>query len=145
MPSMAKSSTLAIMNLTTPALLFPAISLLLAAYTNRFLSTAQVIRQLHTKYQSGDKELVTRQIDNLRVRIHLIRRMQMMAVGGFILCALSMFLIYLQQIGIAEIVFGCSLLMLVLSLLLSLYEIVISTRAIDIELEDMALGLEQRH
>lgn len=133
------------MNLTTPALLFPAISLLLAAYTNRFLSTAQVIRQLHAKYQSGDKELVTRQIDNLRVRIHLIRRMQMMAVGGFILCALSMFLIYLQQTGIAEIVFGCSLLMLVLSLLLSLYEIVISTRAIDIELEDMALGLEQRH
>lgn len=132
------------MNLTTPALLFPAISLLLAAYTNRFLSTAQVIRQLHAKYQSGDKELVTRQIDNLRVRIHLIRRMQMMAVGGFILCALSMFLIYLQQTGIAEIVFGCSLLMLVLSLLLSLYEIVISTRAIDIELEDMALGLEQR-
>lgn len=73
------------MNLTTPALLFPAISLLLAAYTNRFLSTAQVIRQLHAKYQSGDKDVVTRQIDNLRVRINLIRRMQMMAVTGFIL------------------------------------------------------------
>ena len=131
------------MNLTTPALLFPAISLLLAAYTNRFLSTAQVIRQLHAKYQSGDKDVVTRQIDNLRVRINLIRRMQMMAVTGFILCALSMFLIYIKQIEIAEIVFGCSLSMLVLSLLVSLYEIVISTKAIEIELEDMELGLEQ--
>lgn len=131
------------MNLTTPALLFPAISLLLAAYTNRFLSTAQVIRQLHAKYQTGNKDVVTRQITNLRTRIILIRRMQMMAVTGFILCALSMFLVFIKVDLVAQIVFGCSLSMLVVSLLVSLYEIVISTKAIEIEMEDMELGLER--
>jgi hypothetical protein len=132
------------MNLTTPALLFPAISLLLAAFTNRFLSTAAVIRQLHAKYQTGDKDVVTRQIANLRTRIILIKRMQTMAVIGFILCALSMFLVFIKIDLAAQIVFGGSLSMLVISLLMSLYEIVISTEAIEIEMEDMELGL-QRH
>jgi hypothetical protein len=131
-----------LMNLTTPALLFPAISLLLAAFTNRFLSTAQVIRQLHAKYQSGEKEVVVRQIANLRKRIILIKRMQTMAVCGFILCALSMLLVFIKAGIVAEVVFACALLSLVLALLVSLYEIVISTEAIEIELEDMEGGLE---
>jgi hypothetical protein len=131
------------MNLTTPALLFPAISLLLAAYTNRFLSTAQVIRQLHAKYQSAEKDVVTRQIANLRKRILLIRRMQVMAVSGFILCALSMFLVFIEFDLVAQTVFGGALFMLVLSLLLSLYEIWISTDAIEIEMEDMELALKR--
>jgi len=131
------------MNLTTPALLFPAISLLLAAYTNRFLSTAQVIRQLHAKYQSAEKDVVTRQIANLRKRILLIRRMQVMAVSGFILCALSMFLVFIEFDLVAQAVFGGALFMLVLSLLLSLYEIWISTDAIEIEMEDMELALKR--
>lgn len=130
------------MNLTTPALLFPAISLLLAAFTNRFLSTAQVIRQLHAKYQSGEKEVVVRQIANLRKRIILIKRMQTMAVGGFILCAVSMLLVFIKAGVVAEIVFACALLSLVMALLVSLYEIVISTEAIEIELEDMEGGRE---
>lgn len=132
------------MNLTTPALLFPAISLLLSAYTNRFLSVAQVIRQLHAKYQGDAKDVVIRQIANLRIRIILIRRMQMMAVSGFILCALSMFLVFIKIDLVAQIVFGCSLFMLVLSLLASLYEIVISTKAIEIEMEDMELHIKDR-
>ena len=81
------------MDLTTPALLFPAISLLLLAYTNRFLVIAQLIRQLHVKYQERAHDVVLRQIANLRVRVMLIRRMQEMGVGAFILCALSMFLV----------------------------------------------------
>ena len=71
------------MDLTTPALLFPAISLLLLAYTNRFLVTAQLIRQLHVKYQDGARDEVTRQISNLRKRVLLIQRMQAMAYCHF--------------------------------------------------------------
>jgi len=131
------------MNLTTPALLFPAISLLLVAFTNRFLVTAQLIRQLHAKYETGAKDVVLRQISNLRTRIMLIRRMQVMGVSAFILCALSMFLIFIDLQMIAQVVFGSSIFLLVMALLVSLYEISISTKAIEIEIEDMeqALGL----
>jgi hypothetical protein len=38
------------LSLTTPALLFSAISLLLLAYTNRFLAYASVVRNLHARY-----------------------------------------------------------------------------------------------
>lgn len=126
------------MNLTTPALLFPAISLLLLAYTNRFLVLAQLIRQLHSQYKNDDqKELVLRQIANLRHRITLIRRMQALGVMSFILCAVSMFLVFIHLELAAQLAFGLSLFLLLLSLIFSFYEITISTRAIEIELEDL--------
>ncbi len=126
------------MNLTTPALLFPAISLLLLAYTNRFLVLAQLIRQLHSQYKKDDqKELVVRQITNLRHRITLIRRMQALGVMSFILCAVSMFLVFIHLELAAQLAFGTSLFLLLLSLIFSFYEITISTRAIEIELEDL--------
>jgi hypothetical protein len=129
------------MNLTTPALLFPAISLLLLAYTNRFSISAQLIRQLHTRYQENAKDVVIRQIANLRLRILLIRWMQTMGVSSFILCTMTMFFLFIQLPLVAQYVFGFSLLLLVLSLLVSLYEIVISTTAIEIEIEDMEQSL----
>jgi hypothetical protein len=125
------------MNLTTPALLFPAISLLLLAYTNRFSVLAQLIRHLHTHYQENLTDVVIRQISNLRTRIGVVRRMQAMGVLSFILCALSMFLLFIDMTLSAQFIFGASIFSLLLSLLLSLYEIVISTKAIEIELEDI--------
>lgn len=125
------------MNLTTPALLFPAISLLLLAYTNRFLVLAQLIRQLHGRYQDDRKEIVVRQIANLRQRITLIRRMQALGVMSFILCAVAMFLVFVRLELAAQFAFGLSLFLLLLSLIFSFYEITISTRAIEIELEDL--------
>jgi hypothetical protein len=132
------------MNLTTPALLFPAISLLLLAYTNRFVVLAQLIRNLHNQYQKDLTDVVIRQIANLRLRITVIRRMQAFGVSSFILCALSMFLVFINLILIAEYVFGASLFLLVLSLLFSLYEIAISTKAIEIELEGIEQNMHRR-
>lgn len=131
------------MNLTTPALLFPAISLLLLAYTNRFLVLAQLIRQLHGQYKDDQKEVVVRQIANLRLRITLIRRMQALGVMSFILCAVSMFLIFIRLELVAQYAFGVSIFLLLLSLIFSFYEIAISTRAIEIELEDLEQKLNQ--
>ncbi len=128
-------------DLTTPALLFPAISLLLLAYTNRFLVLAQLIRQLHKQRQGELQDVSARQIANLRKRIGLIKTMQAYGVTSFILCSLAMFFIFVNQAGIAKVAFGLSLFVLVLSLVYSLYEITISTDAIKIELED----LEQKH
>ncbi|MBW4484219.1 MAG: DUF2721 domain-containing protein [Tildeniella torsiva UHER 1998/13D] len=125
------------MELTTPALLFPAISLLLLAYTNRFLVLAQLIRQLHSSERDYFQSMVQRQISNLRQRIALIRLMQALGVSSFIVCTLSMLGLFLEQQQLAELLFGLSLLLLVASLLTSLYEIAISTRAIEAELADI--------
>ena len=130
------------LTLTTPALLFPAISLLLLAYTNRFLVLAQLIRNLQHQGQNDERGLVIRQILNLRKRIVLTRYMQALGVSSFIMCAISMFLIFVDRNRAAEVLFGLSLFLLVLSLLVSLWEIMISTRAIEITLEDMAHKLE---
>lgn len=132
------------MDLTTPALLFPAISLLLLAYTNRFLVLAQLIRQLHSQRKTKT-EIVIRQIKNLRTRLTLIKAMQGLGVLSFLLCALSMLLIFIKLIILAEWTFAISLGLLVLSLLCSLLEIAISTKAIEIELEDLEVLVEDNH
>ena len=125
------------MTLTTPALLFPAISLLLLAYTNRFLVLAQLIRELNQRDNKGLEQVVKRQIHTLRKRLHLIRSMQTFGVLSFLLCTLSMFFLYVDLTQVASVSFGFSLAALVLSLLTSLFEIRISTKAIEIELESM--------
>lgn len=126
--------------LTTPALLFPAISLLLLAYTNRFLAIANIIRQLHKMYLENPKKVLKGQIENLRKRLHLIKAMQFAGVGSLLLCVLSMFFIYLEIGKYGSLIFGFSLVTLLISLILSLLEIQKSTRALDIELSDMELG-----
>lgn len=130
------------MDLTTPGLLFPAISLLLLAYTNRFAISAQLIRQLHLRYQENAKDVVIRQVANLRLRLFLIRWMQALGVSSFLLCTVTMLLVFVELSLIAQYVFAGSLLLLALSLVLSLYEIIISTKAIEIEIEDMEQTLK---
>ncbi|MEQ9306404.1 MAG: DUF2721 domain-containing protein [Marinoscillum sp.] len=126
--------------LTTPALLFPAISLLLLAYTNRFLAIANIIRQLHKMYLDNPKSVLEGQIKNLRVRLFLIRTMQFLGVGSLFLCVLAMFFIYLKVGLWGSYTFGISLVFLLLSLFISLREIQLSTKALEIELSDMEFG-----
>ncbi|MEM0514024.1 DUF2721 domain-containing protein [Pseudoalteromonas sp. YIC-827] len=125
------------MTLTTPALLFPAISLLLLAYTNRFLVLAQLIRQLNAREGEHIRPFVVQQIDNLKKRIRLIRTMQVWGVVSFLLCTLAMFALFIQVNLVGTIFFGISLVALIISLLTSLYEIHISCDAIAIELESI--------
>jgi hypothetical protein len=122
------------LDLTTPALLFPAISLLLLAYTNRFLVLAQLIRQLKQMDTEEDHALIARQIGMLRKRIVLTKRMQAFGVLSFFLCTVSMFLLFLGADLPGVVAFGASLVLLSFSLLYSLYEIQISTNAINVEL-----------
>jgi len=124
------------LDLTTPALLFPAISLLLLAYTNRFLVLAQLIRQLKQMDSEDDHALIARQIGMLRKRIVLTKRMQTFGVLSFFLCTVSMFLLFLGSEMPGIVAFGISLVLLSLSLLYSLYEIQISTNAINVELSN---------
>ncbi|NBW34292.1 MAG: DUF2721 domain-containing protein [Cytophagia bacterium] len=126
-------------SLNTPALLFPAITLMMLAYTNRFLALATLIRNLHTKYKQiqEERDVIREQIRNLKERLILIRYMQSTSIFSFFLCVLSMLFIYFQHSNWAVFTFGGSLFSLLLSLALSLREISISTRALEIELKNM--------
>lgn len=124
-------------NLTTPALLFPAISLLLLAYTNRFLTIATLIRSLHGKYKEEPDNLIWGQIKNLRLRVKLIRNMQALGVLSLLLCVVCMFIIFAGNLPLAEFIFGISLILLIGSLAVSAWEIQISVKALNIQLSDI--------
>ncbi|MEM1405770.1 MAG: DUF2721 domain-containing protein [Bacteroidota bacterium] len=127
------------MTLTTPALLFPAISLLLLAYTNRFLAIATLIRNLHKKYRDNpEHSIIKGQIENLKTRLNLIKNMQIFGISSFFLCVLSMFMLFNDNEQWGNYSFGISMLLLLLSLGISLREIQISTKALNLELGDMS-------
>lgn len=123
--------------ITTPALLFPAISVLFLAYSNRYLAIAKRIRELHNLFNRTQSHIAKKQVESLRTRIRLIIIMQSLAVMGIICSVLTMALIFLGLQISAKTVFLLSMLLIVLSLLVSLWELLISTRALNIELEDM--------
>jgi hypothetical protein len=125
------------LTLTTPALLFPAISLLLLAYTNRFLTLANLIRELHSRYKTNQEEILLAQIQNLRYRVDLIRNMQVFGVLSFLLCVLCMFMLFAGWLIIAEIIFTVALLSLMVSLALSLREVQVSVDALNYRLSDI--------
>lgn len=124
-------------NLTTPALLFPAISLLLLAFTNRFLATAALIRGLYDRYKKEPDERLLRQIANLRKRIILIRDMQVLGISSLFLCVLCMFLLFAGYSAAGQWVFGLSLLLMLVSLAFSIREIQISVRALHLQMADV--------
>lgn len=126
-------------DLTTPGLLFPAITLLLLAYTNRFVALATLARGLRQRYKDSPEmgSAVLGQIKNLKSRLTLIRNMQALGIASFFSCVLCMVLLYLGKQQVAEYIFGLSLFLLLGSLFLSFIETQISTKAIEIELSDL--------
>jgi hypothetical protein len=125
------------LTLTTPALLFSAISLIMLAYTNRFLAYAAVVRSLHDKYKKDNSQVLIRQIKNLRQRLYLTRSMQIFGISSLLLCVTTMFLIYIEQHIIAIWVFGAALILLIISLALLIKEIQISVQALEHHLSDL--------
>ncbi len=130
------------LSVNIPALLFPAISLIMLAYTNRFLALSSRVRVLHDKYQTQEqRHVVFAQIKNIRYRLKLIRNMQTYGVASLLLSIVSMFFIFINYQGIAQVIFAISLVSFSWSIVLSLIEIRLSTKAIEIELSDIE-GLE---
>lgn len=125
------------LTLTTPALLFSAISLIMLAYTNRFLAYASVVRNLKEKFLKQKDEALLLQINNLRKRLSLTRSMQIFGISSLLLCVLTMFLVYINQHEIAVWIFGVALLLLILSLGFLIREIQISVDALNHHLTDI--------
>jgi hypothetical protein len=132
-----KTSILEALTLTTPALLFSAISLIMLAYTNRFLAYAAVIRNLSERYAEKKEASLIRQINNLKLRLNLTRYMQISGITSLLLCVLTMFLIYIEYKVIAVWVFGFGLLLLIVSLAFLIWEIQISAKALKHHLSDI--------
>lgn len=125
------------LSLTTPAVLFSAISLIMLAYTNRFLAYAAIVRGLHEKFLASEDDVLLGQIKNMKKRLRLTRLMQIMGISSLLLCVITMFLIYIDWNLLAEGVFGIALILLILSLATSIWEIQISVKALDLQLGDM--------
>lgn len=125
------------LGLTTPAVLFSAISLIMLAYTNRFLAYASLVRELHARFKQSHDAVLLRQIINMKRRLRLTRAMQILGISSLLFCVVTMFLIYVEWTTIAEVVFGVALIMLILSLAISIREIQISSQALDLQLGDM--------
>ncbi len=126
-----------ILHIETPALLFSATSLILLAYTNRFLTIAQIIRSLKKTYDEKESKIIYLEIKNLNLRLTLIRYMQLFGVLCLFLSVFAMFLIFLQKQLLGIYFFGASLLFLLLSLALSFWEISISVNALRLHLSDL--------
>jgi hypothetical protein len=121
----------------TPALLFSTVSLLMIAFTNRFMSMASLIRGLHEKFQMNPDDSILKQIQNLRLRMKLIQYMQIIAIFSLILSVVCMFLLFMDEQLIARWFFGIGLLRMCIALGMSAWEIIISTKALEVELSDM--------
>ena len=124
-------------DLTTPALLFSAISLIMLAYTNRFFSYDQLVRTLKDQYRENHSAVTAAQNINLRKRLYLTRAMQVTGIGSLLLCVVSMFLMYIQLYMVSVYIFGLALILLIISLGISVREIYISVKALEIHLSDM--------
>lgn len=122
---------------TTPALLFSTISLLLLAYTNRFLGLASIIRKLHADHSESPNQTYVAEIKNLRRRVYLIRDMQTLGVCSLLACTVCMGTLFLGWNELGKLIFGGSLLLMACSLSLSIIEIRMSVGALDVHLKDM--------
>jgi hypothetical protein len=124
-------------NLTTPALLFPTVSLLMLAYTNRFLTIATIIRNLHDRYKENQNENLLGQITNLRFRTYLIRNMQIFGVLSLLMCVVSMFALFAGWIAAGKWSFAIALVLMIVSMIISLRELTISVGALDLLLSEL--------
>jgi hypothetical protein len=122
--------------LQTPTLLFSAISLLMLAYTNRFVVIANLIRELYTLHTNNQSDITFAQLVNLRKRMRIIRNMQVFGGLSFFFSVLSLLLILLEQSQFAQTMFAFSVVLLLVSLVLLLMELQISVNALNIQLKD---------
>lgn len=125
------------LTLTTPALLFSAISLIMLAFTNRFLAYASLVRSLAAEYQEKKDSIYIAQIKNLQLRLQLTRAMQVSGIASLLTCVITMFLLYIQVQDIAEYLFAFALALLMISLILLLWEIQISHKSLKYHLKNL--------
>jgi len=122
------------LQLTTPALLFSTVSLLILAFNNRFTSIAGLIRKLHDEHRATPSVHLPPQIFRLRRRLRIIRDMQRIAITSLALSIVTMLLLFYNATSAARMVFTASLVLLVLAIALALVELSVATNALNMDL-----------
>ena len=130
---------------TVTALMFPAIPLMMAVYSNRFHSLSILIRQLHDEhvYEKHIPPEWKKQFMNLSGRVNLLRWTILFASFGFLFNMLTVFALYLDKILIARIIFGSCCLSMMISIIFFIIEIQISTKALRLHLSDMDIQFKE--
>ncbi len=123
------------LTISTPALLFPAVSLLFLAYTNRFLHLAALVRQLHRDWTERQDDCLRAQIDNMRKRLALIRWMQLLGAVSILLCVVAMIAVMFEADLAGWVTFLAALLFMGGSLVCLILEIACSGGALKILLD----------
>lgn len=123
------------LTLTTPSIMFSAISLIMLAYTNRFLAYAQLVRNLTAEFNKSPNKLAKQQLENLTKRLYLARSMQVYGIMSLLLCVLCTLFIFINMQTVAIITFVIALILLVISLAISVNEIFISVKALEYHLD----------
>ena len=123
-------------DISTPAIVFPALSVLMLAYTNRFIAISKRVRSLHEEYLSESSQVIYRQISVMHKRLNYIRNMQILAIFGFLINVISIFLILLNIEVIATYMFATSLIFIAASLGVAMLEIYHSVNALSLQLDE---------
>lgn len=134
------------MDLTIPALLFPAIAILMLGYVNRYVSAASVVRTFKKDYDSGYKHVdVTKQITIMGQRLQLFKAMVFSAASALLFACLSMFLVFkdLQEVG--KFTFGLAIVAMIVSIVFSLYETTLSNKSLMVEIDDILKKEKAKH
>ncbi len=125
------------LELNTPGLLFPAITFLLLPYTNRYLTLASLIRNLQRQWEAERNQRHLAQIHVLRRRVTLIRWMTTFVVLSMLTNVLCILSIFESWNGLARPLFILVMLLLITSLVISLFEIQMSTDALNLQLSQI--------
>ena len=124
---------------TVTALMFPAIPLIMAVYSNRFHTLSGLIRKIHDEYvfEKHTPPEWKQQLINLNDRVKNLRITILFAAFGFLFNMLTVLGLYLNEIFIARVIFGSCCLSMIISILFFIREIHISTNALKLHMSDM--------
>ena len=124
---------------TVTALMFPAIPLIMAVYSNRFHTLSALIRKLHDEYVF-EKHIPPeweKQLKNLSRRINYLKFSIGAAGLGFLFNMMTVLGLYLGKIFVARLIFASCCVSMIISIVLFLFEIFLSTNALKLHLSDM--------
>lgn len=124
------------LEISTPALVFPALSVLMLAYTNKFIAISKRVRALHSEHQNNPSAKIHKQIKIMIKRMRYIRNMQITALSGFSSNLLSIALIFIGLKRVALFFFSLGLLLILISLIICIVEVYTSTNAMELLMED---------
>ena len=129
---------------TVTALMFPAIPLMMAVYSNRFHTLSNLIRKLHDEhvYEKHIPPEWKKQFLNLSSRISLLRWTILFAAFGFLFNMLTVFALYLAEVFVARVIFGSCCLSMIISIIFFIREIHISTNALKLHMSDMDVKVD---